>query len=65
MLEIAAASERLIEAARDLVPMLREQADRVDILKPKAYGGLELEPYEHAMVTLQLARNAFGGPDRK
>jgi 3-hydroxy-9,10-secoandrosta-1,3,5(10)-triene-9,17-dione monooxygenase len=28
----------------------------LNILKPRAYGGLEMGPYEHAMVTLELAR---------
>ena len=28
----------------------------LNILKPRAYGGFEMGPYEHAMVTLELAR---------
>lgn len=66
----------LLQAAEDLVPLLRARAVEADrsrriepdtyrrlqeagffhLLKPRAYGGLELSEHDHARVTLALAR---------
>jgi alkylation response protein AidB-like acyl-CoA dehydrogenase len=40
-----------VETYREL-----QQSGLLQIFKPKAYGGFELGPHEHAMVTLHLAR---------
>lgn len=55
---LRAAADQVDRERRIPAETFRAIRDRglLNILKPKAYGGFELGPYEHAMVTLQLAR---------